>query len=92
MNQLESVEPQSMYSDNQSAIILIKVHKLHLIVLVLLYPLVHLLLNLQLILLRLICVIRKIVKCQLAFLILPVSLCNINRVLSDIHACVNVLV
>jgi hypothetical protein len=62
------------------------------ILLILLDPLVHLFLNLQLLLLSLFSVKGKVVKSQLALLVLPVTLCYINCVLAYVHALVDVLV
>ena len=73
----------SVYAYNKCSIILVEVYELHIVILVFLYPLLHLLFNLCLILLILFSIMRKVEEGQFALLILPVRLCDINRVLAD---------
>lgn len=62
------------------------------ILLILLNPLMHLFLNLQLLLLSLSRIPSKIIKCQLTLLVLPVSFSYVNSVLAYVHALVDVFV
>jgi hypothetical protein len=77
---------------DKGTIIVVEVHKFHLVCLVLLDPLVHFLFDLLLLLFSLLSVMRKIVKCQLALLVLPVRICDIDCILSDVQTLVNFFV
>jgi len=81
-----------MNPHHQGALILIKVHKLHLIIAILLDPLVHFLLDLGLILFILLGILGKVEEGQLALLVLPIGFGDIDGVLLDVHALVDVLV